>query len=207
MGLVELSFSFSPAQILFSADDEMEDSDGDDDVRRITGLKSVKKKKHRLGIPVWFKIIQFGFCSFTTGLYMDRQVEGMTKSKPIRHCEQFCYEQWEKNRAKVAMHNLSQFYPWIYPRGACSYSETTISNRTIFATLMRVTNDGELWTSLSRTIETQYFNLSGFCNAQFCTVLLPHQVVRRWILNSGYKTICIMPPAFELRKNFNNSFR
>ncbi|KAG1949342.1 store-operated calcium entry regulator STIMATE [Pimephales promelas] len=39
-------------QILFSADDEMEDSDGDDDVRRITGLKSVKKKKHRLGIPV-----------------------------------------------------------------------------------------------------------------------------------------------------------
>ncbi|CAM4732360.1 unnamed protein product [Leuciscus chuanchicus] len=39
-------------QILFSADDEMEDSDGDDDVRRITGLKPVKKKKHRLGIPV-----------------------------------------------------------------------------------------------------------------------------------------------------------
>lgn len=39
-------------QILFSADDEMEDSDGDDDVRRLTGLKPVKKKKHRLGIPV-----------------------------------------------------------------------------------------------------------------------------------------------------------
>uniref|UniRef100_A0A672JZK7 STIM activating enhance n=1 Tax=Sinocyclocheilus grahami TaxID=75366 RepID=A0A672JZK7_SINGR len=38
--------------ILFSADDEMEDSDGDDDVRRLTGLKPVKKKKHRLGIPV-----------------------------------------------------------------------------------------------------------------------------------------------------------
>ncbi|XP_048029531.1 store-operated calcium entry regulator STIMATE isoform X1 [Megalobrama amblycephala] len=44
--------SSSAGQILFSADDEMEDSDGDDDVRRITGLKPVKKKKHRLGIPV-----------------------------------------------------------------------------------------------------------------------------------------------------------
>ncbi|XP_056324317.1 store-operated calcium entry regulator STIMATE [Danio aesculapii] len=47
-----LSHDDSESEILFSADDEMEDSDGDDDVRRITGLKSVKKKKHRLGIPV-----------------------------------------------------------------------------------------------------------------------------------------------------------
>lgn len=44
--------SLFPDQILFSADDEMEDSDGDEDVRRLAGLKTVKKKKHRLGIPV-----------------------------------------------------------------------------------------------------------------------------------------------------------
>lgn len=38
-------------QILFSADDEMDESD-EDDVRRLTGLKTVKKKKLRMGIPV-----------------------------------------------------------------------------------------------------------------------------------------------------------
>ncbi len=53
---VSLSSSSCAGQIMFSADDEMEDSDGDDDVRRLTGLKSVKKKKHRLGIPVWVQI-------------------------------------------------------------------------------------------------------------------------------------------------------
>ncbi|KAF5904523.1 store-operated calcium entry regulator STIMATE-like isoform X1 [Clarias magur] len=47
-----LSHDESESEILFSADDEMEDSDGDEDVRRLTGLKTVKKKKHRLGIPV-----------------------------------------------------------------------------------------------------------------------------------------------------------
>uniref|UniRef100_A0AAR2JSU2 STIM activating enhance n=1 Tax=Pygocentrus nattereri TaxID=42514 RepID=A0AAR2JSU2_PYGNA len=47
-----LSHDDSESEILFSADDEMEDSDGDEDVRRLTGLKPVKKKKHRLGIPV-----------------------------------------------------------------------------------------------------------------------------------------------------------
>ena len=40
-----------PSQILFSADDEMDESD-EDDVRRLAGLKTVKKKKHRMGIPV-----------------------------------------------------------------------------------------------------------------------------------------------------------
>ncbi|KAG7270242.1 hypothetical protein CRUP_013959 [Coryphaenoides rupestris] len=38
-------------QDLFSADDEMDDSD-EDDARRLSGLKTVKKKKHRMGIPV-----------------------------------------------------------------------------------------------------------------------------------------------------------
>ncbi|XP_062401899.1 store-operated calcium entry regulator STIMATE isoform X2 [Sardina pilchardus] len=47
-----LSHDDSESEILFSADDEMEDSDGDDDVRRLTGHKTVKKKKHRMGIPV-----------------------------------------------------------------------------------------------------------------------------------------------------------
>ncbi|KAL6464406.1 hypothetical protein MHYP_G00267230 [Metynnis hypsauchen] len=46
-----LSHDDSESEILFSADDEMEDSDGDEDVRRLTGLKPVKKKKHRLGTP------------------------------------------------------------------------------------------------------------------------------------------------------------
>ncbi|XP_076123810.1 store-operated calcium entry regulator STIMATE [Alosa pseudoharengus] len=47
-----LSHDDSESEILFSADDEMEDSDGDDDIRRLTGHKTVKKKKHRMGIPV-----------------------------------------------------------------------------------------------------------------------------------------------------------
>lgn len=43
--------TLSLSQILFSADDEMDDSE-EEDVRRLTGLKTVKKKKHRMGIPV-----------------------------------------------------------------------------------------------------------------------------------------------------------
>lgn len=44
--------SLSPvSQILISADDEMDESD-EDDVRRLPGLKTVKKKKLRMGIPV-----------------------------------------------------------------------------------------------------------------------------------------------------------
>ncbi|XP_024236305.1 store-operated calcium entry regulator STIMATE isoform X2 [Oncorhynchus tshawytscha] len=40
------------SKILFSADDEMDDSE-EEDVRRLTGLKTVKKKKkHLMGIPV-----------------------------------------------------------------------------------------------------------------------------------------------------------
>ncbi|XP_010880114.1 store-operated calcium entry regulator STIMATE [Esox lucius] len=46
-----LSHDDSESEILFSADDEMDDSE-DEDVRRLTGLKTVKKKKHRMGIPV-----------------------------------------------------------------------------------------------------------------------------------------------------------
>ncbi|MEQ2265114.1 hypothetical protein XENORESO_002441 [Xenotaenia resolanae] len=46
-----LSHDDSESEILFSADDEMDESD-EDDVRRLTGLKSVKKKKLRMGIPV-----------------------------------------------------------------------------------------------------------------------------------------------------------
>ncbi|XP_045076378.1 store-operated calcium entry regulator STIMATE-like [Coregonus clupeaformis] len=46
-----LSHDDSESEILFSADDEMDDSD-EEDVRRLTGLKTVKKKKHRMGIPV-----------------------------------------------------------------------------------------------------------------------------------------------------------
>ncbi|KAF7249795.1 Store-operated calcium entry regulator STIMATE [Varanus komodoensis] len=38
--------------ILISADDEMEESDGEEDLRRLTNLKSFKKKKHRFGLPV-----------------------------------------------------------------------------------------------------------------------------------------------------------
>lgn len=46
-----LSHDDSESEILFSADDEMDESE-EDDVRRLTGLKTVKKKKHRVGIPV-----------------------------------------------------------------------------------------------------------------------------------------------------------
>uniref|UniRef100_A0A8D0CEI7 STIM activating enhancer n=1 Tax=Salvator merianae TaxID=96440 RepID=A0A8D0CEI7_SALMN len=40
------------SSILISADDEMEESDVEEDLRRLTNLKSVKKKKHRFGLPV-----------------------------------------------------------------------------------------------------------------------------------------------------------
>ncbi|XP_041743609.1 store-operated calcium entry regulator STIMATE isoform X3 [Coregonus clupeaformis] len=46
-----LSHDDAESEILFSADDEMDDS-SEEDVRRLTGLKTVKKKKHRMGIPV-----------------------------------------------------------------------------------------------------------------------------------------------------------
>ncbi|XP_071228091.1 store-operated calcium entry regulator STIMATE-like isoform X3 [Salvelinus alpinus] len=47
-----LSHDDSESEILFSADDEMDDSE-EEDVSRLTGLKTVKKKKkHRMGIPV-----------------------------------------------------------------------------------------------------------------------------------------------------------
>lgn len=39
-------------QILISADDEMEESDAEEDLRRLTNLKPIKKKKHRFGLPV-----------------------------------------------------------------------------------------------------------------------------------------------------------
>lgn len=39
-------------QILISADDEMEESDVEEDLHRLTPLKPVKKKKHRFGLPV-----------------------------------------------------------------------------------------------------------------------------------------------------------
>lgn len=31
----------------------MEESDAEEDLRRLTNLKPVKKKKHRFGLPVW----------------------------------------------------------------------------------------------------------------------------------------------------------
>ncbi|XP_023810752.1 store-operated calcium entry regulator STIMATE isoform X2 [Oryzias latipes] len=45
-----LSHDDSESEILFSADDEMDESD-EDDVRRLTGMKTLKKKKLRMGIP------------------------------------------------------------------------------------------------------------------------------------------------------------
>ncbi|XP_042655524.1 store-operated calcium entry regulator STIMATE isoform X2 [Tyto alba] len=42
----------SESEILISADDEMEESDAEEDLRRLTNLKPVKKKKHRFGLPV-----------------------------------------------------------------------------------------------------------------------------------------------------------
>ncbi|XP_073448606.1 store-operated calcium entry regulator STIMATE isoform X2 [Aquarana catesbeiana] len=46
------SYDESESEILISADDEMEESDGEEDLRRLTNSKSVKKKKHRFGLPV-----------------------------------------------------------------------------------------------------------------------------------------------------------
>ncbi|XP_041617687.1 store-operated calcium entry regulator STIMATE isoform X1 [Vulpes lagopus] len=42
----------SESEILISADDEMEESDVEEDLRRLTPLKPAKKKKHRFGLPV-----------------------------------------------------------------------------------------------------------------------------------------------------------
>ncbi|KFR16911.1 STIMA regulator, partial [Corythaeola cristata] len=42
----------SESEILISADDEMEESDAEEDLRRLTNLKPIKKKKHRFGLPV-----------------------------------------------------------------------------------------------------------------------------------------------------------
>ncbi|XP_054550609.1 store-operated calcium entry regulator STIMATE isoform X1 [Talpa occidentalis] len=41
----------SESEILISADDEMEESDMEEDLRRLTPLKPAKKKKHRFGLP------------------------------------------------------------------------------------------------------------------------------------------------------------
>ncbi|KQK84620.1 transmembrane protein 110 [Amazona aestiva] len=41
----------SESEILISADDEMEESDAEEDLRRLTNLKPIKKKKHRFGLP------------------------------------------------------------------------------------------------------------------------------------------------------------
>lgn len=42
----------SMPQILISADDELEESDVEEDLCRLTPLKPGKKKKHRFGLPV-----------------------------------------------------------------------------------------------------------------------------------------------------------
>ncbi|KAG9332641.1 hypothetical protein JZ751_014739 [Albula glossodonta] len=47
-----LSHDESESEILISADDEMDESDIEEDMRRLTSLKPIKKKKHRLGLPV-----------------------------------------------------------------------------------------------------------------------------------------------------------
>ncbi|KAJ8361114.1 hypothetical protein SKAU_G00176390 [Synaphobranchus kaupii] len=47
-----LSHDESESEILISADDEMDESDGEEDVRRLSDLKPVNKKKHRLELPV-----------------------------------------------------------------------------------------------------------------------------------------------------------
>lgn len=56
MGLALLVLTHGHAsplpQILISADDEMEESDVEEDLHRLTPLKPVKKKKHRFGLPV-----------------------------------------------------------------------------------------------------------------------------------------------------------
>ncbi|XP_053577182.1 store-operated calcium entry regulator STIMATE [Bombina bombina] len=46
------SYEESESEILISADDEMEESEGEEDLRRLTNSKPVKKKKHRFGLPV-----------------------------------------------------------------------------------------------------------------------------------------------------------
>ncbi|XP_036389679.1 musculoskeletal embryonic nuclear protein 1a isoform X2 [Megalops cyprinoides] len=46
-----LSHEESESEILISADDEMDESDVEEDMRRLTNLKPIKKKKHRLGLP------------------------------------------------------------------------------------------------------------------------------------------------------------
>ncbi|NXN23894.1 STIMA regulator, partial [Nycticryphes semicollaris] len=38
-------------RILISTDDEMEESDAEEDLRRLTNLKPIKKKKHCFGLP------------------------------------------------------------------------------------------------------------------------------------------------------------
>lgn len=51
--LLSVSGHASPLpQILISADDEMEESDVEEDLCRLTPLKPGKKKKHRFGLPV-----------------------------------------------------------------------------------------------------------------------------------------------------------
>lgn len=47
-----LSHEESESEVLISADDEMDESDTEEDMRTLTNLKPVKKKKHRLGLPV-----------------------------------------------------------------------------------------------------------------------------------------------------------
>ncbi|NXL12597.1 STIMA regulator, partial [Mesembrinibis cayennensis] len=39
-------------RILIAAEDETEESDTEEDLRRLTNLKPIKKKKHRFGMPV-----------------------------------------------------------------------------------------------------------------------------------------------------------
>ncbi|XP_075039142.1 store-operated calcium entry regulator STIMATE isoform X1 [Mixophyes fleayi] len=46
------SYDDSESEILISADDEMEETDGEEDLRKLTNSKAVKKKKHRFGLPV-----------------------------------------------------------------------------------------------------------------------------------------------------------
>ncbi|NWX98037.1 STIMA regulator, partial [Nothoprocta ornata] len=44
--------SESEVRRLCCTDDEMEESDAEEDLRRLTNLKPIKKKKHRFGLPV-----------------------------------------------------------------------------------------------------------------------------------------------------------
>ncbi|KAG5838342.1 store-operated calcium entry regulator STIMATE-like [Anguilla rostrata] len=47
-----LSHEESESEVLISADDEMDESDIEEDMRRLANFKPIKKKKHRLGLPV-----------------------------------------------------------------------------------------------------------------------------------------------------------